>query len=335
MFAITEPFQRGCIPVSDLHKVYYEVSGNPQGEPALYIHGGPGSGCSESSRGWFDPSRYMIVLIDQRGCGKSTPNAELIENTTQNLVADIETIRNHLEITHWSVIFGGSWGSFLGLAYLDKIIPHVRVDRIVLYGIFLGRRSEVLAMYGGSGPAASLYPDAYQDFIQPLDEKGLLSSNADPNISTVELYRDIFVNSDHIYDEEFVSNAVFRWSQWESRIVSVTNDISKWDEIDQSLKTDPNYLRSHSRLENHYFVNNCWLDGEYFLSKPFIDKLAQSKLNLSIVTGRYDLVCPPCTAYQLYNHLKQGNVDCKIYLVPNAGHTARDSSSTILSLINP
>mgnify|MGYP005996577489 CR=1 FL=1 len=341
LFPALEPFYSETMPVGDIHKVYYEVCGNKDGEPCLFLHGGPGSGCSTWARGWFDPERYKIVLIDQRGAGRSTPTAETRENTTQDLINDIELIRQKLGITSWKLVFGGSWGSFLTLAYANHVFSEdysgnlKTIENLVIYGTFLGRKSELESTYGSGGPAAHLYYDAYQDFMDPIHKLKEKQKISPDQCSVLDAYHEIFKNREGLFSDEEVEYAVMRWSQWESRIASAVRTPEHWKDIDDYWASNPSGLLSHSILENHYFMNGCWLDGDIFLQDKFAQRLATNDVNIAILIGRFDVVCPPSTAFQLHNNLQRNKVQCKVEITLG-GHTALDECNTtrILEMIN-
>lgn len=340
LFKHSEPFLQDNLQVSDTHNVYYEVNGNPEGENVLFLHGGPGSGCSSWCSGLFDPKKYKIVLIDQRGSGKSQPTAETKENTTQDLINDIELIREKLQIKQWFLIYGGSWGVCLALAYANYVLSEdykgnlEKIQNIVIHGIFLGRMNEIQSTYESTGPGAQLYPDAYKDFIKPIEKlKG--KKGLEDNLSIIQMYYNIFTNTDHIFSKEDVDFAILCWSQWESRIASSERTSDDWDAVDQSWLSNPSKLLSHSIIENYYFVNNCWHDGNIFLQDSFAKKLSKANVCVRIINGRFDLVCPPCTAYALHGNLISNQVNSKLEFT-QAGHTILDSCNTkkIVSIIN-
>lgn len=337
-----EAFIKEFIQVSETHKVYFEVSGNPNGKNVLFLHGGPGSGCGSWSPGLFDPDQYKVILIDQRGSGKSEPNAEIKENTTQDLINDIEIIREKLNIKEWFLIYGGSWGSCLALAYSNWILSKeysgnlTKIQNIVIHGIFLGRNSEIQSTYEAHGPAAQLFPDAFNDFMKPIEnlfKKANWMNENQKNQSNVQLYNSIFMNENQIFSKDEIDFAVLCWSQWESRIASIVRTSGEWDSIEKSWISNPKKLNSHSIIENYYFSNLCWHDGNLFLQDCFAKKLANVKV--IIVNGRFDLVCPASTAFELYNNLASNQVDTRIEIT-QAGHTILDPNNTkkIISIVN-
>lgn len=294
-----EPFDRGFLQVSDLHRVYYEQVGNPAGKPAVFFHGGPGGGLDADYRRYFDPARYRVVLFDQRGSGKSTPAAELRENTTWDLVADAERLRQHLGIERWQV-FGGSWGSTLGLAYAET--HPERVTELVLRGIFLLRRKELLWFYQEG--ASWLFPDAWEEYLRPIPEveRGDLMS---------AYYRRLTSE-----DRAVRAEAARAWSIWEGAT--------------SRLLIDPGYLQrfgndafadAFARIECHYFVHGGFFRSDAQLLED-VDKI--SHLPCVIVQGRYDVVCPAASAWALHKRWPGS----RLVLVPDAGHSMKEAGIT-------
>jgi len=292
LYPSLEPYDTGTLQVSDLHTIYYEQSGNPQGKPVVFLHGGPGGGSLPIFRQYFDPAKWRIVIFDQRGCGRSTPHAELRENTTWDLVSDIETLRSHLKISQW-VVSGGSWGSTLSLAY-SQTHPD-RCLGLILRGIFLLRRKEILWFYQEG--ASYLFPDAWEDYLKPipLDERADLLS---------AFYRRL--TSD---DAQIRQEAARAWSVWEgttSRLIP--------DPKSQSRFADAEFADAFARIECHYFINRGFLEPD--------DQLLQNcdrirHLPTVIVQGRYDVVCPMTSAWDLHKALP----DAELVVVPDAGHS--------------
>lgn len=283
----------------------------------MFLHGGPGGGTSAKNTEFFDPAKYRIVLMDQRGGGKSRPVAELRENTTQLLVADIETLREHLEITKWAVVFGGSWGSTLSLAYAQTH-PDV-VGALVIRGIFLGEQWEADWTLRGIGPAV-LFPDRWEDFIQALPEE----ERDDP----LKAYHAL-LTSDH---RETALTAARHWNRWEMSISTLVLADNAYDNLEEE-----DWNLQHARIEVHYFTNGCFLrDEKRLLKKENIERIAHipSKCSLLsavptlsdrtayIVQGRYDVVCPPKAAWALHKALPQS----KLYWSSKAGHSATVSA---------
>lgn len=295
LYPETEPFNTGMLPVSDLHTLYYEEVGQPDGAPILYLHGGPGAGSGPKARQYFDPSFYRAVLYDQRGCGKSTPHAELRENTTWDLVEDIEKLRVHLGIDKW-VVFGGSWGSTLAVAYAVTHPEHVL--GLILRGIFLGRPFEVDWFYnGGTG---LYYPEAYEKFLAVIPE--------DERDDMVTSYYKRLTSEDPAVRLE----AAKAWSVWEGSVSQLIPDTENLDEFE-----DPEFALAVARIECHYFTNHLFLEDENELLTKSYDL---ESIPATIVQGRYDMLCPPVSAWQL----KEAMPHAELYMVPDAGHATRE-----------
>ncbi|XP_022899278.1 proline iminopeptidase [Olea europaea var. sylvestris] len=245
-----EPYNTGYLKVSDIHTLFYEQSGNPSGYPIVFIHGGPGGGTSPSNRKFFDPEFYRIILFDQRGAGKSTPHACLVENTTWNLIEDIEKLREHLEIPEWQ-IFGGSWGSTLALAY-SQSYPD-KVTGLVLRGIFLLRQKEIDWFYEGG--AATIFPDAWEPFrdLIPKSERGCF----------IKAYHKR-LNSD---DKEIQYAASRAWTKWEMMTAHLIPN-----EVTLKKGDDDEFCLAFARIENHYFMNKGFFPSDSFLLDN-IDKI--------------------------------------------------------------
>ena len=295
-----EPHETGMLDVGDGHKIYWEISGNPDGKPAVFVHGGPGSGTNPLQRRMFDPKAYRIVLFDQRGCGRSTPHvatsdAGLVANTTWHLVADMERLREHLGIDTWQV-FGGSWGATLGVAYAET--HPERVSEIVLRGVFLLRQLELDWMYEGG--AGMLFPEAYAAFVDavPKQDRG--------NLLTA-YHR--MINSP---DPDVRAGAAVAWSAWEGAAVALVPDASMMAQYSK-----PAFAVPFARIALHYFVNLGWLDPDQLLRDA--GKLAG--IPGRIIQGRYDAVTPPATAWALH----QAWPDSQLHLLPRAGHAVTDA----------
>ena len=288
-----EPHDVGRLQVSGLHSIHYEVSGNPEGKPVVFMHGGPGGGTDPKQRRFFDPSAYRIVLFDQRGCGRSTPHAELRENTTWDLVGDIEKLRAHLGIERWQV-FGGSWGSTLALAYAQTH-PR-RVSELVLRGIFLLRRAELLWFYQEG--ASALFPDAWEAFLAPIPaaERGDL----------MKAYHRRLTGDDPAVRLE----AARAWSVWEA---STSFLLQRPDFIANAAGDD--FALAFARIEAHYFVHRGFLEREQQLLEN-VGRLRH--IPSVIVQGRYDVVCPMASAWQLHRAWPEA----ELVIVPDAGHSA-------------
>ncbi|MDZ3822709.1 MAG: prolyl aminopeptidase [Pseudoxanthomonas sp.] len=288
-----EPFDSGWLQVSPIHRIRYEQSGNPQGKPVVGLHGGPGAGASPRMRRFFDPSRYRIVLFDQRGCGRSTPHAELAENTTWHLVGDIEALRAHLGIERWQV-FGGSWGSTLALAYAQR--HPERVAELVLRGIFMLRRAELEWFYQRGADA--LFPDAWEDYIAaiPEVERGDLMGAYHRRLTGP--------------DPEARLAAALAWTTWESRTSFLLPDPAHV----AATQADA-FALAFARIECHYFVNGGFFETDGQLLRD-VERIRH--IPATIVQGRYDVVCPVRSAWDLHRAWPQA----ELRIVDDAGHSA-------------
>ncbi|KAF8338353.1 prolyl aminopeptidase serine peptidase [Amanita rubescens] len=293
---ITEPFEVSTLKVSDVHTLYYEISGNKNGNPVVYLHGGPGSGTHPADRGYFDPNKYKIVMFDQRGAGKSTPSACTDENTTWDLVKDVEKLRKHLKIEKWHV-FGGSWGSTLSLAYAQS--HPERVKSLVLRGIFTLRKSELRFFYQDG--TSHLFPEAWAEYeaIIPQNERR----------DMIKAYS-VRLNSP---DEKIRLQAAKAWSKWE---LSTSGLYINEESVSHS--EDDKFALAFARIENHYFINEGFMREGQLLEQQSLDKIRH--IPMVIVQGRYDVVCPATTAYALHKALPKS----ELYIVPDAGHSARE-----------
>jgi proline iminopeptidase len=285
-----EPFTSGRLDVGDGHTVHWEVCGNPQGKPAVFLHGGPGGGCSPQHRRLFDPDKYCVLLFDQRGCGRSTPHASIDANTTWHLVADIERLRVVRGVQKW-LVFGGSWGSTLALAYAQT--HPERVSEIVVRGIFTVRREELLWYYQDG--ASWLYPDEWEHFIAPIPPQ--------ERHDLIGAYHRRLTGR----DERARLEAAVAWSRWEGRTITLLPD----PDID-GVHSDPHYALAFSSIENHYFVNNGFLQDHQLLR----DAGKLRDIPGVIVQGRYDLATPAKTAWELHRAWPQA----QFHLIPDAGH---------------
>lgn len=284
-----EPFDQRQIDVGDGHRVYMEQCGNPVGVPVIVLHGGPGGGCSPAMRRYFDPQHYRIILFDQRGCGRSRPHASVEDNTTWHLIRDIELIRTLLGIDRY-VLFGGSWGATLALVY--AITHPTRVRHMVLRGVFLSELSELNWFYGGG--VRAFFPDLWQRFLAVLEP----DERADP---VAGYHRQLF--SGDLGQE---TRAARSWSAWENALASVYSE-GHWGE------GPAEYARAFARLENHYFVNRGFLAEDGWIVK---NRAQIEGIGATIVQGRYDMVCPPTSAWKL----AQGWQKADLQIVPLAGH---------------
>ena len=292
------PFDSGMLPVDDRHTLYYEQCGNPKGKPVVMLHGGPGGGCNAKMRRFHDPSKYRIVLFDQRGSGRSTPHADLVDNTTWDLVADIEKLREHLGIEQWQV-FGGSWGSTLALAYAQTHPLHV--TELVLRGIFMLRHWELQWFYQEG--ASRLFPDAWEHYIAaiPEDERGDLVAAFHRRLTS---------------DDEATRLAAARaWSVWEgaTSFLRVDSDFVTGHE-------DAQFALAFARIENHYFVNKGFFEVDDQLLR---DMYRIVNIPGVIVHGRYDVVCPIQNAWDLHKAWPKA----ELVISPTSGHSAFEAEN--------
>lgn len=294
-FPELQPYVRGRIRVSDLHEIYFEECGNPAGKPVVILHGGPGGGISPNLRRFHNPAAYRIILFDQRGCGASTPYALLEENTTWDLVSDIERLRDHLGIEQWQV-FGGSWGSTLALAYAET--DSKRVTELIVRGIFTVRKKEVDWLYQFG--ASMLFPEFWEDYVRPIpeDERG----------DFVSAYHKRLTG-----DDEVVKLACARaWSQWEGAVSSLLPNPERVVQFGND-----HFAIAFASIECHYFINKGFLEAD--------DQLLRNAHLLAdipgaIVQGRYDVITPPDTAYALSKEWPKAN----FVIVPDAGHAGSE-----------
>ena len=293
LFPEITPFKHELLSVSDHHQLYVEQCGNPQGQAILFIHGGPGAGCSENDRRFFNPDKYHIILFDQRGCGRSLPFGSLKENETTALVADIEKIRHHLNIQQWH-IFGGSWGSTLSLVYA-QIHPDC-VKSLILRGIFLGRPEDTQWTFE-SGGGTRIFADYWQDYIDALPDG--------ENQTSVKAAYEIMIGDDKVAAEK-VAQA---WAKWEIRCCTLEPN----EEFVARLTGDDNCW-TLSRHEAHYMVNDCFLSENQILAN--CDQITH--IPTIIVHGRYDIVCPFDNAWLLHQQLPQS----RLVISKTAGHAS-------------
>ncbi len=285
-----EPFESGMLDVGDGHHVYWELCGMLKGKPAVFLHGGPGAGCSPAHRRLFDPEKYCVLLFDQRGCGRSTPHACIDANTTWHLVADIETLRAQLGAEKW-LVFGGSWGSTLALAYAEA--HPERVSELVLRGIFTARREELLWYYQGG--ASWIFPDEWERFIAPIPAK--------ERHDLIGAYQRRLIGTDATARTE----AAVAWSRWEGRTTTLLPNPG----ADQT-HTDPHFALAFSGIENHYFINRSFLQEGQLLR----DAGKLREIPGVIVQGRYDMATPAKTAWELHKAWPEA----EFHLVKDAGH---------------
>ena len=290
-----KPYRVGRLKVSALHELYFEESGNPRGKPAVFLHGGPGGGTDPKMRRFFNPKRYRIILFDQRGCGRSTPHASLEANTTWDLVEDIEKLRTELGIDRWQV-FGGSWGSTLALAYAET--HPGRVTELVLRGIFMLRRWELEWFYQDPGGAAALFPDLWEEYVRPI-----------PPQERVDMMRAYYkrLTSE---DPATLLAAARAWSIWEgatSYLRFKADYVAQFD--------DPGFAAAFARIECHYFINRGFFERDAQLLEH-VGRIRH--IPGVIVQGRYDVVCPMRSAWDLHRAWPEA----ELKVVPDSGHSA-------------
>jgi len=295
LYPAIEPYETSRLRVSDLHEIHIEQSGNPDGKPVIFVHGGPGGGGNPSYRRFHDPEAYRVIVFHQRGCGESTPYACLEDNTTWHLVADMEAIREHLAIERWQV-FGGSWGSTLGLSYAQKHPD--RVTELVLRGIFMLRRSELLWFYQEG--ASHIFPDAWEHYLAPIPEveRGDLMS---------AYYRRLTSEN-----AEVRRAAARAWSIWEGSTSYLIQDL---DHIAHTGEDE--FAEAFARIECHYFVHGGFFEVDGQLLRD-VDRIRH--IPGTIVQGRYDVVCPMRSAWDLYRAWPES----ELIVVPDSGHSANE-----------
>ncbi len=289
LFPPVDPYDQRMLDVGEGHRIYVEQCGNPLGLPVIVLHGGPGGGCSPAMRRYFDPAQYRIVLFDQRGCGRSRPHAAVDANTTWHLVADIERIRTALGIDRW-MVFGGSWGATLALLYAQKHPD--QATYLVLRGIFLMTKAELDWFYGGG--AGVFFPDQWDRFMLPIpaEERGDL----------ITAYNKRLFSG----DTPLEMRCARAWAGWENALASIEHDGPPGE-------SPADYARAFARLENHYFINDGFLpnDGHILENVPLV-----ADIPATIVQGRYDMICPPVSAWKLAERWRRA----ELRLIPQAGH---------------
>lgn len=299
MYPEISPYNTGFIKVSEIHSLYFEEVGNPNGKPVVFLHGGPGGGLIPNYRRYFNPTKWRIILFDQRGCGQSTPFAELNENTTWDIVSDIEKIRTHLKIKQWAV-FGGSWGSTIGLAY--AITHPEKCLELFLRGIFLLRKKEIDWFYQEG--CSKIFPDLWEDYVKPIP----VSERND----FVSAYYKRLTSP----DPKVRKMAASAWSIWEGSTSKLI-----YDSVVASRFGEDEFADAFARIECHYFTNKGFFSEDNFL----INNISKIKhLKIVIVQGRYDVVCPAESAWDLHKALP----DSKLYLVADAGHSLSEKGIT-------
>jgi proline iminopeptidase len=290
--------EKFTLKAGNFHDVYYEVCGNPKGSPVVFLHGGPGSGCSPTQRRFFDPAHYRIILIDQRGCGRSKPQGAIEQNTTNDLVNDIDAIREALKIDKW-LVFGGSWGSTLALAYA---LQHTdKVTGLILRGIFLSRPSELSWFLG---QVQAFFPEPWESLCaylpankrhNPLEAYGQLVFSEDPKCSIP---------------------AAIRWNTFESNIMSLLpRPAAPSSEVDGEVEL------ARARVQIHYIQNHCFVGDRDLLAEA---KVKLANIPTDIIQGRYDMVCPPVTAWELSRAMPHASFD----IIEDAGHSAMEAGIT-------
>jgi proline iminopeptidase len=293
-----EPYETGMLDVGDGHRVYWEMCGNPNGKPVVFLHGGPGGGCTPTQRRLFDPDKYRILLFDQRGCGRSTPYASLEANTTWHLVADIERLREMIGVDKW-MVFGGSWGSTLALAYAET--HPERATELVLRGIFTLRRSELLWYYQEG--ASWIFPDKWEGFLAPIPE----AERGD----LMAAYRKRLIDPDPAVQ----AKAARAWSLWEGETITLLHNQEYSD-----IFGDEHYAIAFARIENHYFVNEGWFEEGQLIRNAHRLKGIPGV----IIQGRYDMATPPRTAWDLHKAWPEA----RFIMVPDAGHAVSEPGIT-------
>ncbi len=296
LYPFIEPFDQGMLKVSPIHTIYYEQCGNPTGQPVVFLHGGPGGGIVPEYRRFFDPTHYRVILFDQRGAGRSTPHAELLENTTWDLVSDIERLREHFGVERWQV-FGGSWGSTLALAYAET--HPERVTTLVLRGIFLCRPQEIKWFYQEG--ASAIFPDVWEEYERVIPEA--------ERVDMLAAYHRRLTSA----DESVRLEAARAWSVWEGSTSKLIPDQSLIDHFGEAQ-----LALAMARIECHYFMNNAFFETENYLIEN-IGKLR--RIPAVIVQGRYDVVCPMMSAWELHKAWPEA----ELRIVADAGHSAMET----------
>lgn len=300
MYPSIEPYQTGQLPTEDKEfLLYWEESGNRNGLPILFLHGGPGGGTSPNHRSYFDPKVYRIILMDQRGCGKTTPFASLKNNTTWDLVDDIEQLREHLQIEKW-IVFGGSWGSTLALTYAIQHPEKVR--GLIVRGIFLGRKKEFQWFYQSG--AHHILPDAWEKYLLPIPPE--------ERHEMIAAYYKRLSSS----DQNVRRAAAKAWTEWEGSALRLIFDPTIFADFTADEKVE-----AIARIECHYFMNNCFYPTENWILEN-CEKIRH--IPAIIIHGRYDIICPFETAWELHKTWPEAQFE----IVPNAGHAASDPPIT-------
>jgi len=300
LFQDIEPYSFGYLEC-DEHEIYYEECGNPNGKPAVFLHGGPGGGGSKKVRGFFNPELYRIVIFDQRGCGRSKPHGCLNNNTTWDLVEDIEKLKNKLNIKKW-LVFGGSWGSTLSLAYAQTYPDSV--SELILRGIFMLRKKELDWFYQDG--ASRVFPEAWEGFLKPISKK-----NHD---NLMDAYYRIFKSN----DDKAKMEAAIAWSRWEGSVSTLSHKPEMITSYSESK-----FALAFALIENHYFINKGFLENEnQLIETKSIDKIRH--IPAKIIQGRYDIVCPMETAWELSKNWPES----ELIVASNSGHSAFEKEIT-------
>ena len=294
-----EPSKSGFLSVSSKHSIYWEECGNPEGQPIVFLHGGPGSGTEPSHRCFFDPKTYRIILFDQRGCGKSLPFASLEDNTTWDLVNDVDKLREHLKIDRW-IVFGGSWGSTLALAYSET--HPLQVKGLILRGIFLCRQKELFWFYQCG--ASYLFPDEWEKYLTPIpkaEQKDL-----------IQAYHHRLTSADASVRQA----AALAWAGWEAATLGIKVNTTAVRNF-----TETNHAEAVARIECHYFVHHGFFKTDNWLIEH-VDAIR--KIPAVIVHGRYDVICPLENAWELHRAWPEA----KLEIIPDAGHSGSEPGIT-------
>jgi proline iminopeptidase len=293
-----EPYDSGHFSVTPVHQLYYEQCGNPKGKPVVFLHGGPGAGLVPDYRRFFDPEAYRVILFEQRGSGRSLPHASLDDNTTWHLVQDIERLREHLGVEQW-LVFGGSWGSTLALAYAETHPD--KVSGLVLRGIFLSRPKETSWFYEDSQGASAIFPDKWEEYVRIIPE-------AERGDMIAAYYRRLTSE-----DESVRLEAARAWSIWEASALKLLPDQKLIDDF-----SEPETAIALARIECHYFMNNCFFDTDNYLLEH-IDRIRH--IPAVIVHGRYDVICPFMNAWDLHRAWPEA----KLNIIADAGHSVTEA----------
>jgi len=296
LFPEIRPYRTDMLDVGDGHQLYLECSGTPSGIPILVVHGGPGAGCSDQMRRFFDPERYHIIVFDQRGAGRSTPHAETQNNSTQHILNDMELIRDYLGVTRW-VLFGGSFGATLSLLYAEK--HPTQVCGLILRGVFLGRQQDLDWLYRQG--AGRFFPEEWQRFLKPVED-----------LKGTDLI-DSYYNLLHGENELAKVSAAKAWARWEA-----ANSSFRPNQSSKDYYTATHTALALARISSHFFQHQCFLETDQILNQ--VDQLRG--IPGYIVHGRYDMICPPDQAWELANRWGDGELD----LVREGGHSAFDSA---------